>query len=47
MQLNNKRFRKVDPAIMAQIDSGLSSGQYLKEGLSIMHDCFMVIENLK
>lgn len=47
MMLEDKRFRKIDPAIMAQIDSGLSSRQYLKEGLSVMHDCFMVIENLK
>ena len=45
--LEDKRFRKIDPAIMAQIDSGLTSRQYLKEGLSIMYDCFMVIENLK
>ena len=47
MMLEDKRFKKIDAAVMAQIDSGLSSRQYLKEGLSIMHDCFMVIENLK
>lgn len=47
MMLEDKRFRKIDPSVMAQIDSGLTSRQYLKEGLSIMHECFMVIENLK
>lgn len=47
MMLEDKRFRKIDPAVMAQIDSGLTSRQYLNEGLSIMHECFMLIENLK
>ena len=44
---SDRMFRKMDAAVLAQIDSGLTPKQYLKEGLSIMSDCFMLIENLK
>ena len=37
----------MDAAVLAQIDSGLTPKQYLQEGLRIMSDCFLLIENLK
>lgn len=47
MMMEDKRFKKMDPAIMAQLDSGLTSRQYLNEGLQIMRDCQVVIDNVK
>ena len=45
--MEDKRFKKMDPAILAQLDSGLTSRQYLNEGLRIMRDCQLIIDNVK
>lgn len=47
MIVEDKRFRKMDPAILAQLDSGLTSRQYLNEGILIMKDTFQILENVK
>jgi hypothetical protein len=39
--------KKVTPAILAQIEDGVSPGKYLAEGLSIMEDVFSLLDKVK
>ena len=45
--LNQKGSRKIDPAVLAQIENGIPAKQYLLEGTLIMQDVFKLIEQLK
>ena len=45
--LNQKGGKKIDPAVLAQIENGVSGKQYLLEGTLIMQDVFKLIEQLK
>ena len=45
--MNLRGGKKIDPAVLAQIENGVSAKQYLQEGGLIMHDVFQRIEQLK
>jgi len=45
--LNQKGSRKIDPAVLAQIENGVPAKQYLLEGTLIMQDVFKLLEQLK
>ena len=45
--MNLRGSKKVDAAILAQIENGVSAKQYLQEGALVMHDVFQLIEQLK
>jgi len=42
--LNLRGGKKIDPAVLAQIENGVSAKQYLQEGGLIMNDVFQLIE---
>ena len=45
--MNLRGNRKIDPAILCQIENGVSAKQYLREGAAIMQEVSILIEQLK
>ena len=45
--MNLRGNKKIDPAILSQIENGVSAKQYVREGAAIMHEVSNLIEQLK